>query len=486
MGTRKGSRDRLTSAVAFLETGVIYCDDNLHRLTEFPAECVDLIYLDPPFFSNRHYEVIWGDEAEVRSFEDRWEGGVHVYVSWMRERVIELQRVLKSPGSFYLHCDWHAVHYLKQMVDDVFGESNFRNEIVWRRTPFAGSSKARARQWPRSHDTILFYTKGESWTWHPPSKPYSAEYLARFKWDDQDGRGPYRKTLLKTYSEETFERLKTENRLVPPKRKDAKWSYKQYLSESSGTTQIDDVWTDVNAINPVARQRLGYPTQKPEELLERIISTSSDPGQVVLDPFAGCGTTMVVAERLRRSWIGIDISPTAVGLMKQRMQKVGASPKLIGMPVTEDELKGLKPFEFQNWVIQRVHGTHSTKKSGDMGIDGFSFFDHFPIQVKQSDRIGRNVVDNFETAIERSKKHRGTIYAFSFTKGAYEEAARAKAAKGIEIELIEVSKLLGDYADLVTPERKLLVADAPLPEPRPPESRPKVEELVQSDRAVPK
>jgi DNA modification methylase len=117
--------------VSYLETGVIYCDDNLHRLLEFPAECVDLIYLDPPFFSNRQYEVIWGDEAEVRSFEDRWEGGIHVYVNWMRERMIELHRVLKPTGSIYLHCDWHASHYLKVMMDDVFGEANFQNEVVW-------------------------------------------------------------------------------------------------------------------------------------------------------------------------------------------------------------------------------------------------------------------------------------------------------------------------------------------------------------------
>src|SRR5882672_9586845 len=119
------------AGVAYLEAGVVYCDDNLARLSQFPAECVDLIYLDPPFFSNRHYEVIWGDEAEVRSFEDRWEGGVHVYARWMQERVMELHRILKPTGSFYLHCDWHASHYLKVMLDDIFGESHFQNEIVW-------------------------------------------------------------------------------------------------------------------------------------------------------------------------------------------------------------------------------------------------------------------------------------------------------------------------------------------------------------------
>ncbi|MGH7557681.1 MAG: DNA methyltransferase [Gemmatimonadota bacterium] len=437
----------MTPPVAFLETGVLYCDDNLRRLAQFPADCVDQIYLDPPFFSNRYYEVIWGDEAEIRSFEDRWEGGVHVYVGWMRERVIEMHRILKPTGSIYLHCDWHAVHYLKQMMDEVFGENRFQNEIVW----YYRGGGVSPRRWGRRHDNILFYTKGKKWTFNVD--PVRDEY-----------------------SEETKERLKYKAKAFRGER-----VYEKYEPHPLGK-HPDDVWP-IQPTMPSAKERLGYPTQKPERLLDRIILASSNEGDIVLDPFAGCGTTLVVAHRRKRQWIGIDISPTAVGLMKRRMQKVGAREiKLVGMPVTEAQLRELKPFEFQNWVIQQVHGTHSTKKSGDMGIDGFSFFDHFPIQVKQSDSIGRNVVDNFETAVERSKKNHGTIYGFSFTKGAYEEAARAKASKGIEIELVEVSKLLGDYADLVTPEKRLLVADAPLPEPRPKDIRPSVEELVTSDR----
>jgi len=147
---------------------------------------------------------------------------------------------------------------------------------------------------------------------------------------------------------------------------------------------------------------------------------------------------MVAAHRLKRQWIGIDISPTAVGLMKRRMEKVGAHDvKLVGMLVTEAELKELKPFEFQNWVIHRLNGTHSPKKTGDMGIDGYSFMLHEPIQVKQSEREGRNVVDNFETAIKREKRTKGHVVAFSFTKGAYEEVARVKSTEGVEIELVE-------------------------------------------------
>jgi DNA modification methylase len=410
--------------VGFLETNVIYCDDNLHRLAQFPAECIDLIYLDPPFFSNRNYEVIWGDEAEIRSFEDRWQGGIHVYVAWMRERMIEVRRVLKPTGSVYLHCDWHASHYLKVMMDEVFDRANFLNNIVW----LYGLGGSSDRYWPRKHDDILWYSKTRDGHYFEATRvPATSVRMA-----GQDKKAP-------------------------------------------------DYWA-IPTINNMARERLGYPTQKPEALLHQIVESSSRKGDIVLDPFAGCGTALVAAHQLGRQWIGIDISPTAVGLMKWRMQKVGATEiKLIGMPVSEAQLHALKPFEFQNWVIQRMNGTHSPRKSGDMGIDGFSFMLHEPIQVKQSSSIGRNVVDNFETAVKRSGKDKGYIVAFSYGKGAYEEVARAKGADGLTIELLTVADLLEGKADLVTPDVGLFGADMPRPAARDAESRPSVEELVASD-----
>ncbi|MDQ1685736.1 MAG: hypothetical protein QOC82_2473 [Frankiaceae bacterium] len=470
-----------------LETGVLYCEDNLSRLAHMPAESVDLIYLDPPFFSNRTYEVIWGDEAEVRSFEDRWEGGLQVYLGWMRDRVQEMHRVLKPTGSLYLHCDPHASHYLKQMLDAVFGPEHFRNEVVWKRTPFSGSSKARAQQLPRSHDLILFYTKGKTWTWHPPTLPYSQQYLARFKW--KDSRGYYRKTLLKTYSQETLERLEREDRLIQPVRPGAKYSYKQYLNESSGRVQIDDVWTDVNALNPMARERLGYPTQKPEALLERIIEQSSDKGDVVLDPFCGCGTTIAVAQRLGRQWVGIDISPTAVNLVQRRLIKAtngAVRASLVGLPTTADALRTLKPFEFQNWIISKVFGTSAPRKSGDMGIDGYSFMVHDPIQVKQSDKVGRNVVDNFETAMRRAGKTTGYIIAFSFTRNAREEVARARVQDGLDITLVTVQSLLDAKDEFYGPlmPKGAVVTELPLTPPTSGRALPTAEELVASDKGA--
>ncbi len=486
--------------IGYLETGVIYCDDNLHRLAQFPAESVDLIYLDPPFFSNRTYEVIWGDEAEVRSFEDRWEGGIHVYIEWMRERLIELHRILKPSGSIYLHCDPHASHHLKIAMDDIFGLDNFRNEIIWKRT----TAHSSAKKFAPIHDTILYYGMGDV-TWNAPWTDYEPGYLDKYyRFDDGDGRlywradlcaagtrkgssgqpwrgiDPTTKGMHWKFITATLDELDAAGRIYWPPRGSMP-QYKRYRDELKGKA-VADIWDDIDRINPVGSERLGFPTQKPVALMERIISASSNPGDIVLDPFCGCGTTLVAAQLLGRPWIGIDISPTAVDLEKRRLVKLGAETvKLVGMPVTEAQLHALKPFEFQNWVINRMNGSHSPRKSGDMGIDGLSFMLHEPIQVKQSSGIGRNVVDNFETAIKRSGNTKGYIVAFSFGKGAYEEAARVKGADGLTIELLTVGDLLEGKADLVTPETGLFGADAPMPEPRAPEARPSVEELVASE-----
>jgi tRNA G10 N-methylase Trm11 len=206
----------------------------------------------------------------------------------------------------------------------------------------------------------------------------------------------------------------------------------------------------------------------------------------VLDPFCGCGTTVAVAERMRRRWIGIDISPTAVNLMKRRLEGAAAhrcTPRVIGLPVTADELRKLKPFEFQNWVIQKFWGTHSTRKSGDMGIDGYAH-DGNPIQVKRSDHVGRNVVDNFETAVRRAGKDKGYVVAFSFTRGAYEEVARARWEMKLDIRLVTVEELIAPEPDKILPELAS-VTELPLPPARSREARPSAQELINSDqRAV--
>jgi hypothetical protein len=221
--------------------------------------------------------------------------------------------------------------------------------------------------------------------------------------------------------------------------------------------------------------------------MHQVIESSSRPGDIVMDPFAGCGTTLVVAERLKRRWVGIEISPTAVELMTRRMSTVGArGVSVVGMPTTPDDLRLLKPFEFQNWVINRFIGTHSQRKSGDMGIDGFSFFHRYPIQVKQSNRVGRNVIDNFQTAIRRNGDTAGYVVAFSFTKGAREEVARARAVERLDIKLVTVANLLASVPDLAesTAQSGQLFTEIPLAMPRDASTRPSVAALVRSERAA--
>ncbi len=433
-----------------IETGVVYCEDNLRRLAHLPSDSVDLIYLDPPFFSNRHYEVIWGDEAEVRSFEDRWEGGIYHYVEWMKERAFEMRRLLKPTGSLYLHCDWHAVHYLKVMLDEVFGDKNFQNEIIW----YYRGAGVSPRRWARRHDNLLWYAKSKDWYFNPD--PVRDEY-----------------------AESTKER------------------FSHYIGNVRGTHDFgqqklnslgkhpDDVWL-IKIVAPSARARLGYPTQKPEELLERVILSSSREGDIVLDPFAGCGTSVVVAQRLKRRWIGIDISPTACNLIRRQLNRVGASDvRLVGMPTSADDLHALKPFEFQNWVVDRINGIQATRKSGDMGVDGWTFFLHEPVQIKQSERVGRNVVDNFETAVSRAGKQRGFVIAFSFTQGSHEEAARARR-KGVDIQLITVGDLLDQpnevFARMGASSAGMLPGMEMAPMPHIDSGRRSVDELIASSK----
>jgi DNA modification methylase len=487
--------------IEYIDTGVIYREDNQTVLLEMPTDSVDLIYLDPPFFSNRNYEVIWGDEAEVRSFEDRWEGGIRHYIDWMHKRMLQLQRILRPTGSIYLHCDPHASHYLKVMMDEVFTAGAFRNEIIWKRTGAHGAAK----RYAPVHDVIFYYSGLGRPTWNRQFHAYRDEYLSsKYRYSDQRGRyqlitlvppgtrngetgktwrgiNPTERGLHWRYPPVKLDELENEGMIVWGTRGEKLPRLKRYLKEEEGVP-LQDVWTDISPLNSQARERLGYPTQKPEALLTRIIAASSNKGDTILDPFCGCGTTVSVAEQLSRRWIGIDISPTAVNLIERRMARMTPSGKIkiLGMPKTEEALRTLKPFEFQNWVIQKFVGTHSPRKSGDMGIDGYSFMVNHPIQVKRSERVGRNVVDNFETAMRRGGHDTGYIVAFSFTRGAREEVARARWQDRLEIRLVTVRDLLKPRLDVRIPELAS-VTQLPLPPSRSLEARPSADELIQSD-----
>lgn len=453
----------------YAQTGVIHCEDNLAVLLEMPDEFVDLVYLDPPFFSNRRYEVIWGDEAEVLSFEDRWRGGIREYTDWMRKRLVEMHRVLKPAGSLYLHCDPAASHYLKVMLDALFvAPGGFRSEIIWKRSSAHSDTKQGRKQHGRIHDVIFFYTKGDDWTWNPVYTPYDPEYIdafykhvekgtgRRYRLGDLTGPGGAAKgnpqyevmgvTRYWRYSKEKMEKLIEEGRVIQVK-PGAVPAYKRYLDEMRGVP-LQDVWTDISPVSARGSERIGWPTQKPEALMERILASSTKRGQIILDPFCGCGTTIAVAQQMQRPWIGIDVSPQAATIMKRRVDSFGANAVVTGLPATLEDLKQLGHYEFQNWVIDAVNGVRSARKSGDMGIDGYSYLERRPIQVKHSENVGRNVVDNFETAIERDGNDCGYIVAFSFTTGAYDEAARSREVGKAAVHLVRVSDLL-EFQDLV-------------------------------------
>lgn len=307
----------------------IFWGDNLqvmsHLLKNFRGK-VDLIYIDPPFDSKADYKKVISlrgktqssdhSNFEEKQYSDIWSNDQ--YLQFLFERISIAKELLSRKGLMYVHCDWRKAHQIRCIMDEVFGASSCLGEIAWKRSPFAGSSKARANKFPANHDTIMYYCKSSDFEFTHDYMPYSEAYLDRFKNPDNDPKGPYRVTSLKTFSQKTFDDLKADGRLIAPKATSAGWSYKQYLSDSKGV-QADDIWTDLNLDNPMSSARTGYPTQKPEALLERIIKTSSKEGDLVFDFFLGSGTTAAVAARLGRRFLGADINLGAIQISSKRI-----------------------------------------------------------------------------------------------------------------------------------------------------------------------
>ena len=389
----------------------LFCGDNIEVLREYiPDECVDLVYIDPPFFSNRNYAIIWHDEAEIRSFEDTWEGGIESYIAWMDPRVRELKRVLKPNGSLYVHCDWHASHRLRKLLDDIMGATNFHNEIIWY---YRGGGISKKR-FARRHDNIYLYSKNKTMNFYPDA-------------------------VRDQYAEATIERF---SHYIGNIRRTGDFGPQQLHPEGK---HPDDVWL-IQPVAPSAKERRGYPTQKPEKLLDRIVRSSSKEGDLVLDCFCGCGTTLAVAHKLNRRWIGVDISYSAIELVKERLAELGVEkPNEIGMPTTVSDALRLKPFDFQAWILKRLNAYPSPRKTGDLGIDGFTYFKQLPIQIKKSKSIGREVVDKFYAAMKRQEKNKGYIIAVSFTKGTIAEVNRLKTDESVEIVLVKLGEIMSGY-----------------------------------------
>lgn len=304
--------DNISFGSPGLETNRIYFGDNLHVLRALKSNSIDLIYIDPPFFSGRNYNQLWGDDNEVRTFYDIWEDGLPSYLVWLNARLWEMKRVLKDTGSIYVHCDWHASHYIKTEMDKIFGYKNFLNEIVWCYRE-RGISK---NSYNRKHDVILFYCKrkGEHiFNCDVIKEEYSEVTISKFKYTDEQG-GKFR-IRGKNVPEAGKWRRKTDI----PIEFENEYTYRQYLDDNSGSLAKD--WFELPFVNQAAKERIGYPTQKPEALLERIIKASSNEGDTVADFFMGGGTTCTVAQKLNRRFIGCDISRVAVSVTLNRLVK---------------------------------------------------------------------------------------------------------------------------------------------------------------------
>ena len=454
--------------------------DNLEIMKRRESESVDLFYLDPPFFSNKNYEVIWGDAGEIRSFKDRWAGGIEHYVAWLKERVELMHRLLKKTGSIFLHCDWHADAYIRvDILDKIFGQANFINEFVWKRSSNRSSISKAAR---KCHDTIFYYSKSKKYIFNQIFLELSETSKELYK--HKDKRGYFQAVPLLVSGKRKGETGKTWKGIDPNKqgKEGMHWvttpakldeyekqglvyfppqgntpRLKYYLEQSPGVP-LSDVWDDIKLVQ--GSEAIGYPTQKPEALMERIIKCASNEGDLVLDPFMGGGTTMAVAEKLNRRWIGIDQSVQAVKVSELRIGKQRNLFKkdILSTFSTElykydyDTLRYKDAFEFEDWIIRQYGGMPHGKKGGDKGIDGKTA-EGVPIQVKRSDNVSRDIIDKFPTAAKRydqslfqknvkNKKPIGYVIAFSFGKGAVEEVARLRVKENIIIELITVDKIV--------------------------------------------
>src|SRR5579859_987722 len=460
---------------------ILYYGDNLDVLRHhIKDEAVDLVYLDPPFKSNQDYNVLFKEKdgtdaaSQFKAFEDTWEwnqasaamyeeiveGGGRVsvvmqafrqflgtndmlaYLTMMAPRLVELRRVLKSTGSLYLHCDPTASHYLKLLLDAVFRPENFRADITWQRT----GTHSDAKRWSPVADTLLHYSKTDASTWRPLHIPHSQEYVEdKYRFRDKDGRRYMLDNMTSPkprpnmmyqwkghasppfgwrYSEETMARLDAEGRIWYPDSKDKRPRLKRFLDEMSGVL-MGNVWTDIDPINSRAAERLGYPTQKPEALLERIITASSSEGDTVLDPFCGCGTAIAAAQKLNRNWIGIDVTHLAIGLIKSRLRaafgdEISKTYSVLGEPTSVPDAAQLAhddPYQFQWWSLGLVGARRAEQKRGaDQGIDGRLYFhDEENGKTKQiilsvkSGHVSVKDVRDLRGVIEREKAEIGVL-----------------------------------------------------------------------------
>ena len=498
-----------------MDSNSLYYGDNLDILRRYVQdESADLIYLDPPFNSNQTYNILFQekdgsqsasqikafgdtwhwDETAARSYEETVEAGGQVseamqafrkllgtndmlaYMSMMAPRLLELRRVLKPTGSLYLHCDSTASHYLKLLLDSIFGTVYFRNEVIWKRT----SAHNDPKRYGRNTDTLFYFSKDEKWTWNKQFTKHDEDYLARFRHTDEDGRiwtddnltakglsgGGYEyeykgvKSLWRC-PKETMKRLDKEGRLHFTSRGGIR--IKRYLEETEGVP-LQALWDDISPINSQSQERLGYPTQKPVALLERIIQASSNEGDVVLDPFCGCGTTIAAAQKLGRRWIGIDITQLAISLIRYRLgDSFGKDCRfeVIGEPTSLPDATALAeqdPYQFQWWALGLVRARPADEKKGaDRGIDGRLYFHDEgkggkTKQIIFSVKAGKVTVSHIRDLVGVISREKAELGAFLSLEPPTSPMRREAASAGFyespwgkhpRIQLLTIEDLLG-------------------------------------------
>jgi len=405
--------ERVTFGHPELEPNRLFWGDNLHVMRQLPSQSIDLIYIDPPFFSGKQYNVIFGDQNELRSFSDIWEGGIPGYLIWLNARLYEMKRLLKKTGSIYVHCDWHASHYIKLEMDKIFGYQNLVNEVVWSyRTQ--GATKKR---WSRKHDVLLFYAKSDAWIFNFMTERSYMQHKYGFAKDDfkidEEGR-QYRDALVR------------------------------------------DIW-EIAALQSATREAIGYPTQKPEALLERIIRASSNEGDVIADFFCGGGTTPAVAQRLGRRWIACDQSRVAVAITADRVASLveqmtlEQASKSFAVPDFTVEHWGIyeakrlsetPPDQFRQFVL-RAYG--AVPDSSELGIHGHK--GAIPIWVgepSQKSQVTAQDVVNFANAVRKTARYQqdnlrdGTMLAWAFRPDAVQAAQQLREQEATDLNFIRL------------------------------------------------
>jgi site-specific DNA-methyltransferase (adenine-specific) len=519
----------------------LYYGDNLQVLRDsIGTESVDLVYLDPPFNSQATYNVLFKSpggvqsQAQIEAFEDTWHWNDHAekafddvmhggnsdaaemlramrsllkendmmaYLTMMTVRILELHRVLKSTGSLYLHCDPTASHYLKILIDAVFGASNFKNEIIWKRTSAHSSTKG----YGAIHDTILFYGKTDSFLWNEQYGPYDEQYINAFfthvdekarRWRRTDLTGPgvrkgdsglpwqgcnptdvgrhwqppsyfYEKYTALTGDDlakydliERLEKMDKAGLIHWPQKKGGIPQGRRLLEDAPGIP-LQDVWMDVKVMHNLAAERLGYPTQKPLALLERIVTASSNEGDTVLDPFCGCGTTIHAAQKLKRKWIGIDITHLAISLIEKRLRDAfpGISFEVHGTPKDLEGAQALAEqdkYQFQWWAVSLVNAIPygGKKKGADSGIDGFIYFkpdgkttEKAIVSVKGGGNVSVAMIRDLAHVVDREKAKIGVFLTLAEpTKPMQTEAVKAgffetNFAKYQKIQILTIAEL---------------------------------------------